>query len=189
MLVKKLKNRCSSAEKINPSEGSQHMIRNHRFRFHKKSGDGSAKGDAEETKNSDDVVYGVLFSIIDEEIGALNKFEGLDRGYNKKTVDVIVEKYPTHDPISAITYYATTINPNLLPYDWYKRQTVQGAIDNGLPDDYIKKLEDFESKYDKKESRRKDEEKYFKSCGRCGCRQYFESHTPGDCTTTSTPRN
>ena len=119
-------------------------------------------------------------------------------------VDVIDEE--TGDETTAITFcaeqahvpggywYEKTLaksrqDSNLLPYHWYKRQTVQGAIDNGLPDDYIKKLEDFESKYDKKESRRKDEEVYFKSCGRCGCRQYFESHTPGDCTTTSTPRN
>ena len=159
MLVKKLKNRCSSAEKINPSEGSQYMIRNHRFRFHKKSGkDNSAKGDAEKTSGSKDIVYGVLFSINDEQVGALNKFEGLHHGYEKKSVNVIDEK--SSKQIPALMYYATDIDSNLKPYDWYKEQTVKGAKDNGLPEEYVKEIESFESKEDDIEVRRRREEKF-----------------------------
>ena len=159
MLVKKLKNRCSSAEKINPSEGSQHMIRNHRFRFHKKSGkDNSAKGDAEKTSGSKDIVYGVLFSINDEQVGALNNFEGLHHGYEKKSVNVIDEK--SSKQIPALMYYATDIDSNLKPYDWYKEQTAKGAKDNGLPEEYVKEIESFESKEDDIEVRRRREEKF-----------------------------
>ena len=158
MLVKKLKNRCSSAEKINPSEGSQHMIRNHRFRFHKKSGDGSAKGDAQKTSDIKDMVYGVLFSINDEQVGVLDKFEGLNYGYERKAVNVIDEK--SSNQIPALMYYATDIDPTLKPYDWYKEQTVKGAKDNGLPEEYVKSLESFESKEDKNEVRSEREKKH-----------------------------
>ena len=158
MLIKKIKARCPSAEKIEPVKHSQYMIRNHIFKFHKKSSkDFSAKGDAERTNNIDDVVYGVLFSIKDEEKWKLDKEEGFGRGYLEKTIDVIDEK--TSDVTPAIIYFATDIVPNLKPYDWYKRQTVKGARDNGLPEEYIKEIESFESKEDTKEVRRRREEK------------------------------
>ena len=89
MLIKKIKARCPSAEKIEPVKHSQYMIRNHIFKFHKKSSkDFSAKGDAERTNNIDDVVYGVLFSIEEEEKSKLDKAEGLGYGYEEKIVDV-----------------------------------------------------------------------------------------------------
>ena len=183
MLVAKLRSqkRCPTAEKIEPSKGSQHLIRNHTFKFHKRSKDLSAKGDAEATNDDNDIVYGVLFSINDEhELKKLEREEGVKAGYYKKNVDVIDEE--TGDETTAITFcaeqahipggywYEKTLaksrqDSNLLPYHWYKRQTVQGAIDNRLPDHYIKKLESFEFEEDDYadgwEKRRKEEESYF----------------------------
>ena len=123
MLIKKIKARCPSAEKIEPVTHSQYMIRNHIFKFHKKSSkDFSAKGDVERTNNIDDVVYGVLFSIKKEEKRKLDREEGLHYGYEEKTVYVFDEKssgvlssYP--DIISAITYYATDIDSEELVFD------------------------------------------------------------------------
>ena len=190
MLVKKLKqeHRCPSAKKINPSGGSQHMIKKHRFRFHKESTRSSliescpklrlaeeewmkiesenqnyielssGKGDAEETGNFNDVVYGVLFSIKNEELDQLDQEEGFGCGYDKKNIDVTDEK--TNEERSAITYYATNIDPNLKPYHWYKRQTVKGARDNNLPEEYVKGIEDFPSKEDEDEERRRREERF-----------------------------
>ena len=170
MLVAKLRShrRCPTAEIISPSEGSQHFIRKHKFKFHKHSKDQSAKGDAEATNDDNDIVYGVLFKIDDADEMADLSFQegaGLGGGYEEKDVDVIDEK--TSEIIRAKTFCAKTdyIDPDVKPYDWYKRQTVQGAIDNGLPDDYIKKLESFESEEDDYadgwEKRRKEEELYF----------------------------
>ena len=152
MLIKKLKDRCPSAEKIEPTANSQHMIRNHAFRFHKVSKDGSSKGDAMETKNVGDIVYGVLFSIEEKEKSKLDREEGLGSGYEEKMVDVIDEE--TTEVTTAVTYYATKIDPKLEPYDWYKLQTVKGAKENNLPADYIKKIEDMSSKPDSDEERR-----------------------------------
>ena len=168
MLIKKLKARCPSAEKIEPRKDSQYMIRNHIFKFQKKSSkDFSAKGDAERTNNIDDVVYGVLFSIKKEEKRKLDREEGLHYGYEEKTVYVFDEKssgvlssYP--DMISAITYYATDIDSELKPYHWYKRQTVKGARDNELPEDYTKRIESMESIQDDDEKRRIENEKFLK---------------------------
>ena len=92
MLVAKLRShrRCPTAEIISPSEGSQHFIRKHKFKFHKHSKDLSAKGDAEATNDDNDIVYGVLFSINDEhELEKLETEEGVKAGYYKKYVDVI----------------------------------------------------------------------------------------------------
>ena len=66
----------------------------------------------------------------------------------------------TKGPLRVWTYYATNINPELKPYDWYKRQTVEGARENGLPEDYIKKIEAFESIQDMDEERVAKNEKY-----------------------------
>ena len=80
----------------------------------------------------------------------MDREEGLHYGYEEKTVYVFDEKssgvlssYP--DIISAITYYATDIDSELKPYHWYKRQTVKGARDNELPEDYTKRIESMKS--------------------------------------------
>ena len=118
----------------------------------------NSKGDAEKTSDIKDMVYGVLFSINDEQVGVLDKFEGLNYGYGRKAVNVIDEK--SSKQIPALMYYATDIDPTLKPYDWYKEQTLKGAKDNGLPEEYAKSLESFESKEDKNEVRSEREKKH-----------------------------
>ena len=164
MLIAKLKGRCSSAKKIEASKDSQFMIRKHQFWFRKKSADGSSKGDIEKTDDANDIVYGVLFRIDDDQKPTLDYFEGKGEGYDEKSVLVIDEKLEdeeTSNDVFAQTYYATNIDSNLEPYDWYKRQTVQGAQDNKLPERYIKRIESFEAKIDDNDKRKRKEEKYF----------------------------
>ena len=90
----------------------------HKLKFHKKSKkDGSAKCDAEYTNNAEDVVHGVVFQILASEKPELDKQEGKGAGYEDKIVSVITQNGETLD---AVTYYATKINPLLMPYDWYR---------------------------------------------------------------------
>tara|TARA_Y100001936_G_scaffold252649_1_gene313296 strand:+ start:1969 stop:2601 length:633 start_codon:yes stop_codon:yes gene_type:complete len=160
MLVEKLKSRCDSGKKITPSENSQHMIREHVFGFYKKSKDGSGKGDIKKTGKFDDKVYGVLFSIDKNQKIRLDQAEGLGYGYEEKSIVVIDEK--TGEEKDAKTYFAQNHYSGLTPYDWYKRQTVQGAKDNDLPEKYIEKIEAVPSKSDDDDERRRREERYFK---------------------------
>ena len=154
MLTDKLKrpDRCPSAVKIDVCRTDKYTLK-----FHKVSSDESGKGDMAKAESETDELYGVAFSIDKSEESNLDRAEGYGYGYDKKEIDV---EGITKGPLRVWTYYATNINPELKPYHWYKKQTVEGARENGLPEDYIKKIEAFESIQDMDEERVAKNEKY-----------------------------
>lgn len=109
----------------------------HAFRFHKRSTDGSAKGDALETNEPRDVVWGVVFDIADREKPLLDDAEGLGKGYLEKTVTVADTAGNEHH---ASMYFADPgyIDATRQPYSWYKRFVIDGARQHVLPGEYIK---------------------------------------------------
>lgn len=121
----------------------------HRLRFHKSAGDGSAKCDAEETGNPEDRVIGVVYEIADAEKHDLDRHEALGFGYDEKQVVLKSAKGALH----AWMYYATRINNSLKPFHWYKDHVLIGARENGLPTDYIARIEAVESVDDPKPER------------------------------------
>ena len=168
MLTAKLKreDRCPSAIPIAVARTNKYTLK-----FHKVSTkDGSGKGDMAFTGSETDELYGVVFSIDDQHKDNLDSAEGVGWGYEETKIDVEVKNLiPQHEidvegitkgPLRVWTYYATNIDPKRKPYDWYKRQTVEGARENGLPEDYIKKIEAFESIQDMDEERVAKNEKY-----------------------------
>lgn len=62
---------------------------NHSLRFHKRSTDGSCKGDAYFTGEKRDVVWGVIFTIDPREKADLDRAEGLGRGYAEAQITVV----------------------------------------------------------------------------------------------------
>lgn len=81
-------------------------------------------------------MVGVLFDVPFSDKAALDKAEGLGRGYDDAKVIVIdADGFP----VEAITYVAspTCIDADLKPYDWYKGFVLQGAIEHDLPDVYV----------------------------------------------------
>jgi hypothetical protein len=72
MCTGRLRRRVPSAQFFCVAKLSGHV-----FRFHKRSTDGSAKGDAQETHNLQDVVWGVVFYFADRKKSALDNVEGL----------------------------------------------------------------------------------------------------------------
>jgi cation transport regulator ChaC len=107
--------------------------------FHKRSSDESSKCNAFQTGSDSDVIWGVVFNIPPSEKQTLDRAEGLGKGYNEKIVDVIT---PSGDHVTAITYYAdkTAIAEGLSPYSWYKELVLNGAMEHGLPPEYIASL-------------------------------------------------
>jgi gamma-glutamylcyclotransferase len=125
-----------------------------RLTFDKLGRDGSGKCDAELTGNRFDRVYGVVFEVRPDEKRMLDRTEGLGRGYEALTVDIVTRR----GTVSAATYIATRKERLLQPYHWYKAITVAGALEHGLPADYREWLAAFGSVEDPNEERRAENE-------------------------------
>jgi gamma-glutamylcyclotransferase len=125
-------------------------IAGRRLTFDKSSQDGSGKCDAELTGDEADRVYGVIFEISRSENAALDIAEGLGKGYEVETIEVVTPE----STIFAQTYIATKKDTDLKPYHWYKALTLAGAIEHGLPSDYVESIQTSESVEDPSASRR-----------------------------------
>ena len=137
MSTPRLSKRVPSAKHISIAQ-----LQNHKLKFHKKSKYGSGKCDIELTNNPNDIVFGVLFEMLESEKSKLDEIEGLGEGYKKKLVSIIDSNGKS---VIAETYYATEIDSSLKPYHWYKEHVLRGAREHNLPTEYIEFIEAIES--------------------------------------------
>lgn len=127
----------------------------HRLRFHKVSKkDDSGKCDAEETKNPDDRVIGVVYEISDNEKSRLDGKERLGFGYDEKEVKVVTDD---GEFFACLMYFATDVDAVLKPYCWYKQHVLTGACENELPSGYIDAIRAIETVDDPNTTRREHE--------------------------------
>lgn len=124
-------------------------VEGRRLTFDKAGQDGSGKCDAEATGNRTDRVYGVMFEIAVTDKAALDKAESLGKGYAEELVEVVT----VTGHVQFHTYIAIKKEPGLRPYHWYKAIPVAGAVEHGLPSDYVEWLKAFESIEDPKPER------------------------------------
>jgi len=151
MLTRRLtaKARAPSAKRV-----ATGFVEGRRLTFDKVSRDGSGKCDAEPTGEKTDRVYGVVFEILEAERKSLREAEGLGKGYKEEMVKVITPGGEAEH----MAYIATDKEPALRPYHWYKALTVAGAVEHGLPEDYIEWMRTVESVEDPKPERRTENE-------------------------------
>ena len=152
MCSKRLRERTPSAQAIGIG-----TVMAHHLRWHKKSRDGSGKCDIFFTADPDHQVHGVLFEISESEKERLDTVEGLHQGYEEKMVEVRT----TAGFVYAVTYYATVIDGEVRPYEWYKRFVVEGAIEYGLPEDYVQLLKSIDAMKDPDQERHLRETRIF----------------------------
>ena len=146
MSINRLRARVPSATKVGVGKLAKHALV-----FHKRSRmDGSAKCDVKETGSPEHIVYGVIFRLAVAEKPLLDQKEGLGYGYEQK--DVLIEMQDGKI-IQAYTYYATEVDPELKPLDWYKTHVLIGARQNNLPAEYIRKIEAVEAVADSDKER------------------------------------
>lgn len=138
----------------------------HQLRWHKKSQDGSGKCDIFSTGDPEQQVHGVLFEISQSEKTQLDTVEGLHYGYEEKTVEVVT----TSGRVLAVTYYATIIDEKCRPYEWYKRYVVEGAIEYGLPEDYVQLLKSIDAITDPDQDRHQRETRILRAADLVGWR-------------------
>lgn len=149
MSARRLGLRISEVEKIGIA-----TLCGHDLRFHKVSKkDGTGKCDIFKTNDPNHFVMGVLYEINPSEKSKLDKYEGLGYGYDEKRINLEIDG----KPISAFTYYATNIDPSLIPLNWYKEHVIRGARENGLPEEYVLKILAVESIEDQDVERRAQE--------------------------------
>ena len=115
-------------------------VQGYRLRFHKMSIDRSAKCNIVKTESLEDVVYGVVFEVPDDQLEALDKAEGVGQGYHH---DYNVPVRFTDDTETDMLAYVADLNAiddALLPYEWYHKLAVAGAEQHGLPGNYVADL-------------------------------------------------
>jgi cation transport regulator ChaC len=140
MLSRRLQQRTPSAIAIDTG-----YVEGRSLVFHKLGRDASGKCDMKATDAGTDRVYGVLFRVRRAEKPALDHAEGLGTGYAEESVPVHLRNRKTVD---AITYAAIAIEPNVLPFDWYRALVIAGALEHGLPASHIDWIRSFHSQPD-----------------------------------------
>jgi hypothetical protein len=109
------------------------------------------------TEDKKDRVYGAVYDFLDADKPALDKYEGLGRGYDAIMVKVISDR----EELRAYTYVAddSAVDDILKPYSWYKDLIVEGAKQLSLPPEYVSQLEAFEVDSDPDAEREKQNRK------------------------------
>ena len=105
--------------------------------WNKRSRDGSGKCSVTETGHPKHVVWGVAYEMSASDKSSLDYAEGLGRGYGERSVKIHAQA----GRLSALTYYATSIDPRIRPYDWYHDLVIAGAREHKLPEEYVRMLE------------------------------------------------
>ena len=149
MSSRRLRRRVPSARPIEAAR-----LSGHRLAWHKKGGDGSGKCDIP-VAEGDEVVYGVLYSMDWAHKPVLDGFEGLGRGYGTKQVDLWLPN--RGDVVTAMTYYALIVDVTYVPYDWYRDHVLIGAREHGLPEHYVRMIENVPAFEDRDKTREQAE--------------------------------
>jgi gamma-glutamylcyclotransferase len=128
----RLQRRVPSASLIGSSS-----IPGYQLKFHKKSDvDGTGKCNINAGRG---VVYLAIFEMAEAEKIALDKIEGLGKGYGQ----AILQLAGFGD---CLTYVAdpTVLDEALYPMDWYKEMVLLGCQRNRFPDDYVSYIHQIE---------------------------------------------
>jgi hypothetical protein len=144
MLTPRLRARCPSATPVGVG-----TVRGLALRWHKISSDGSGKGNLA-PGGEGDLAFGVLFEMENSHRATLDVAEGLGSGYDATEIEVA----SGDGHIRCLTYFATDIEERLQPYDWYRKLVLAGALEHGLPEPYVEKIETVTTKVDPNPRRR-----------------------------------
>lgn len=89
------------------------------------------------------VVWGVVYRLNDRDLALLDRREGFDPAkpfhanrYNRMTIRVLRDG----EAIECLTYLAREEPGRHVPSVAYMQAIIEGAVDNGLPEDYIEAL-------------------------------------------------
>ncbi len=137
MLTERLRARCQSARPIGVGVASGFAVE-----FQKRGTDGSAK--ATLVARIDSQAHGVVFEIPESERRHLDFAEGA--GYTAVTdlavslLSADLEDARANRSTTTYVVASSWQTTNLQPFHWYKALVVHGAVEHGLPIEYISLL-------------------------------------------------
>ena len=108
------------------------QLANWSLRFHKKGKDESGKCSI---VAGDEGVFLAVFDISAEDKLALDRIEGLGRGYAETSLHV-----PPFGECASYIAEKSSIDESLRPYDWYKDLVLAGGRAHGFPDSYLARI-------------------------------------------------
>jgi len=110
------------------------LLADFRFAFNKRGGKGQVFANVMACPRNQ--VIGVVYRCKPSTVETMSGFEG---GYERRTVVVVIDD---NTSVEAITYVAMKKNvvDDARPTDEYLTRIVDGAIQHGLPPDYIEKI-------------------------------------------------
>jgi len=83
------------------------------------------------------VVWGVLYRLTEQQMKALDRYEGVPEHYRRSEVNVIDTE---GNKIAAQVYLARKVRKGLKPDRLYLQRIIQGAEEHNLPSEYIAQL-------------------------------------------------
>lgn len=139
MLSARLLARCPSAKPLDVAR-----LDGYQLRWHKVSTDGSGKCNIAPDSGEGAHVLGMIYEISSSDKAALDKAEGVGKGYEEESISVAIGecKY------QAIAYLATFTDDTLRPYAWYHAFVLAGAREFDFPDYYLEQIKKTEVRSD-----------------------------------------
>ncbi len=134
------------------------LLKRHKLSFRKRSQDGSGKADVGRSRLRGARVWGVLYNV---DVQGLARLDAGEEGYRRRRASVLLR----NGRCTKAWIYVSTPNQrdeSLLPYAWYKRFLVEGAIEHRLPRGYVASLEGIVAIEDP--NRERDREKRTLTC-------------------------
>jgi cation transport regulator ChaC len=134
---------------MRPVQARAALLEDYRLRFNLAIGPGE-RGVANLKAQAGARVWGVLYLITVEQSEHLDRTEGVPRGaYRRTPVRAIVDG---GKQIAAFTYQSDRISAGRKPSPRYLRLLIEGAVEHGLPSDYLHHLRNFELAVDERVS-------------------------------------
>ncbi|MBI4465979.1 MAG: gamma-glutamylcyclotransferase [Acidobacteria bacterium] len=118
-----------------PAEEKVARLDNYELNFDKIARGGT--GTANIVPADGKVVWGVLYRLTQQQLKALDRFEGVPDHYRRSEVSVVDEQGAR---IGAQVYLARKVRKGLKPDRLYLQRILQGAEEHRLPADYIEQL-------------------------------------------------
>ena len=133
LCLRRMRARVSSAGRIGAATLSGYTLR-----WSKRGVDGSGKCTIAVSPREAIGVHGVLYRLPATEKAGLDVVEGLGMGYDEAWVTV--ETPAGRREATTYVAAASHVDDSLAPYTWYRDLVVAGAVEAGMPDDYVRRL-------------------------------------------------